>query len=114
MSIAFMPHAGSAMTWLGVGNVDARLFGGDGATSSPKNALPPALGVLGHRLPTMAPQTLELQRGDVLVFATDGIRLSFLETLRLAGSPQQIAERIADDHWTPNDDGLALVVRYLG
>ena len=114
VSIAFLPDGGSLMTWLGIGNVEARVFGGNRANAQPRGALRLASGVLGHGLPAVTPQTLELHRGDVLVFTTDGIHPSFLETLRLSGSAQQIAERLVHDHSKPNDDGLVLVVRYLG
>jgi phosphoserine phosphatase RsbX len=114
ISMAFFPDDQGAMEWLGIGNVEGRVFGGDGADPRPKSALLLASGVVGHELPTVTRETLELSHGDVLVFSTDGIRPSFVESLRLAGSPQEIAERVADDHWRPRDDGLVLVVRYLG
>jgi phosphoserine phosphatase RsbX len=114
MSIAFFPDGVRAVTWLGIGNVEGVVVGGDGAGPRPKFALRLAGGVLGHELPTVTRETLELRRGDVVVFATDGIEPSFVDSLRLAGPPQEIADRIADAHWRPTDDGLVLVVRYLG
>ena len=114
MSLAFFPEDLSAMTWLGIGNVEGRVFGGNGSDHRPKSALRLANGVVGHVLPTVTRETLELRRGDVVVFATDGIGGSFLDSHRPVGSPQEIADRIVRDHWKPTDDGLVLVVRYLG
>jgi hypothetical protein len=114
MSVAYFPDDLGRMTWLGIGNVEGRVFGGDGIDGRPKSALRLSSGVVGHELPMATRETLELCRGDVLVFATDGIGVSFADSLRPAGPPQDIADRIVHDHWKPTDDGLALVVRYLG
>jgi phosphoserine phosphatase RsbX len=114
VSIAFFAAGTSEMTWLGIGNVEGRVFRGDGADPRPKGALRLAAGVVGHELATVTRETVELQRGDVLIFATDGIGASFDNGLRLVGPPQEIADRTLDAHWKPTDDGLVLVVRYLG
>ena len=114
MSMAFFPEGVSAVTWLGIGNVDGAVFGGDGADPRPRFALGLASGVLGHELPTVTREKLELRRGDFVVFTTDGIERSFVDSLRLGGPPQEVADRIADAHWRRTDDGLVLVVRYLG
>jgi phosphoserine phosphatase RsbX len=113
-SIAFFAAATSEMTWLGIGNVEGRVFGVDAARPHPKSALRLATGVVGRELATVTRETLELRRGDVVIFASDGIGASFEEGLSLAGSPQEIAERTLAAHWKPSDDGLVLVVRYLG
>ena len=114
ISMAFFPSDRSALTWLGIGNVEGRVFGRDGTGPRPKSALRVASGVVGHELPTVARETIDLRRGDVLVFATDGIGPSFGDSLRVSGPPQEIADRIAEGHWRATDDGLVLVVRYLG
>ena len=114
MSIAYFPEDLNAMTWLGIGNVEGRVFSGDGTDPGPKRALRLAGGVVGHELPTVTRETLELHHGDVLVFTTDGIAPSFADSLRPAGPPQEIAERIVHDYWKATDDGLVLVVRFLG
>jgi phosphoserine phosphatase RsbX len=113
MSIAYFPEELGVMTWLGIGNVEGRVFGSDGGVPRAKSVLRLAGGVLGHELPTVTRETLELQPGDLVVFATDGIGPSFADSLP-AGAPQEIADRIVNEHWKPTDDGLALVVRYLG
>ena len=114
MSLAFFAAEAGEMTWLGIGNVEGRVFGSERAQPRPKGALRLAGGVVGHELATVTRETLELRRGDVLIFASDGIEASYGDGLNLAGSPQEIAERVLDEHWKPTDDGLVLVVRYLG
>ena len=55
-----------------------------------------------------------MQRGDVLVIATDGVEPDFADGLALAGSPSEIARRALERHRKPTDDALVLVLRYLG
>ena len=114
MCLAFFPAELSVMTWLGIGDVQGTVVRRDGADPRPKRALCLAGGVVGFELPTLRQETLEIGRGDVVVLATDGIRASFVDSLLLAGSPQAIADRAVAAHWKPTDDGLVLVVRYLG
>jgi hypothetical protein len=113
VSLAFFAAGTDEMTWLGIGNVEGKVFGGADADPRPKGSLRLAAGVVGHELSTVAKETLALRRGDVLVFATDGIDGSFADGLTLSGSAQDVAERILGAHWKPADDGLVLVVRYL-
>jgi phosphoserine phosphatase RsbX len=55
----------------------------------------------------------ELTRGDVLIFATDGIRNDFADLLVPLGSCRDIAERVLHEHALGSDDALVLVARYL-
>jgi hypothetical protein len=55
-----------------------------------------------------------LRRGDVLIFATDGIRRDFADYLTTSGSTRDIAERLLERHATATDDALVLVARYMG
>ena len=57
---------------------------------------------------------LQLVPGDLIIFATDGVSSSYSDSISSAGNPQQIAERILDQHAKDNDDALVLVIRYLG
>ena len=114
MSLAFFPDDLDMMTWLGIGDVQGTVVRRDGAYPRAKSALCGTRGVVGRALPPVRCETLELDRGDVVVFATDGIRASFVDSLLLAASPQETAEQAVEDYWKPTDDGLVLVVRYLG
>ncbi|MBA3332309.1 MAG: SpoIIE family protein phosphatase, partial [Actinobacteria bacterium] len=114
ISLAFLSAGTSTITWLGIGSVEGRLLSGDRSAPRPKESLRLVSGVPGHRLPAVRPATLELRRGDILIFATDGIEASFADSLTLSGSPETIAERILANHWKITDDALALVLRYLG
>ena len=77
-------------------------------------------GVLGARLPHLQAAMLAIRPGDLLVFATDGIRADSqteltAETALPAGTAlQPLADRILRRYATGRDDALALVVRYVG
>jgi phosphoserine phosphatase RsbX len=97
----------ASITWVGVGNVEARLL--------PAMAAPILFGgVVGHHLPAVRPSSLPVRRGDVVVMATDGVRADFADGLSLAGAPQAIAERVLEVGSRGDDDALVVVVRWIG
>lgn len=115
IALAYLSTSASTLTWLGVGNVEGRLITGKrGSPVSANASLRLRRGVVGRRLPAVGAATLDIRRGDLLILATDGISSGFGEALDVSGSPQRIAERILTKHWTVADDGLVLVLRYLG
>ena len=114
MSIAFLSAAESTLTWIGIGNVQGWLVAMAPSASSVKSSLPLLSGVLGQQLPTLTTTTLKVRRGDVLIFATDGVATAFVDSLDLIGTPKDIADRILADYGRAGDVALALVVRYLG
>jgi serine/threonine protein phosphatase PrpC len=71
-------------------------------------------GVVGSQLPSLQAAVLPISRGDILFFATDGIRGSFVESLSGRENPQRAANRILENYRTGNDDALVLVVRPAG
>jgi phosphoserine phosphatase RsbX len=113
MSVASFDCKRDVMTWMGVGNVEGRLLRG-GALIRAAESLLLQSGVAGHELPPLSASEVGLQRGDVLIFATDGIRPDFADDLATSGSTREIAERVLEQHATENDDALVLVVRYMG
>jgi serine/threonine protein phosphatase PrpC len=116
VALAYVSTSASTLTWLGVGNVEGRLITSGQRTRQPSaNAsLRLRRGVIGHQLPVIGTATLDIHRGDMLILSTDGITPGFGEALDVSGSSQRIAERILAEHWTVADDGLVLVLRYLG
>ena len=114
MSVATIDTRQSQMTWAGVGNVDAWLLRPHAEGGKVRTSLVPRGGVLGRGVPPLTPVTLSIAPGDVLVFATDGIRDGFVETLSLEDAPQRSAGRIMATHGKGTDDALVLVAKYLG
>ena len=105
---------GGVMTWVGVGGVDAVLLRADPAARPRREALLLAGGVVGYELPRVRASMLEVDRGDTLVVATDGVRPGFAEGVRLGEAPQDAARAVLDRFRTGTDDALVLVARYVG
>jgi negative regulator of sigma-B (phosphoserine phosphatase) len=114
MTLASIDLDDDTMTWVGVGNVEARLFRGQPGTNNPPERILLRSGLIGLELPSAQASTLRLMPGDLLVFATDGIQAGFDEAIRTIGTPQQIAEGILSRHARQVDDALVLAVRYAG
>lgn len=113
LSLASFDSWSDTMTWLGVGNVEARLLRGAQPAPGTESLLLSG-GTVGRALPHLTPQTTQLTRGDVLIFATDGIDPGFADLLVPSGSCHDIADRTLQHHARGFDDALVLVARYLG
>jgi hypothetical protein len=113
LTVASFDARRSAMTWAGVGNVDAELVRA-APTRPPREVLAMRGGVVGFHLPSIHPTTVEVAPGDTLVLATDGIRSTFHGAVPLDFSPAGIAESILALHSRDDDDALVLVARYQG
>jgi phosphoserine phosphatase RsbX len=107
-----VPHG--MMTWLGVGNVQGVLIRAGGQAGSAQEVLMLRGGVVGAQLPPLQAAVLPVSPGDTLVFATDGVRSQFMQSLLGLESPQRAADRILERYYTGNDDALVLVVRLPG
>ncbi len=122
MSVASFLTRDNSMTWVGVGNVEGLLQRGDANGQSPHESLPLRGGVLGYQLPPLRAFVIPVARGDLLIFATDGIRSDFArdsspsDPLRRhpQDGPQHLANRVLAQYGKSTDDALVLVVRYLG
>lgn len=112
LSLAAIDLTNHTMTWLGVGNVEGRLLHAAEPTLVTESLLLRS-GIVGHHLPGLSAQTTNITRGDVLIFATDGIRRDFADFFLPAGSCRDIAERLLHEYALGSDDALVLVVRYL-
>lgn len=113
LSLASINGQEHTVTWLGIGNVESRLL--HGAEPVPlSESLLLHHGIVGHDLPRLTPQTMPVERGDLLIFATDGIHRDFADDLMPRGSCREIADRILKQHALGSDDALVLVARYLG
>ena len=114
MSLASFNGLDNTMTWLGVGNVKGLLLFAPGKTNRPRERLLLRGGVVGYQLPTLRPAALPVKRGDLLVFATDGLRSAFTDGLDLEVPPQEMADHILAHYRRGTDDAMVLVARYVG
>jgi serine phosphatase RsbU (regulator of sigma subunit) len=113
ITAASLSPADGTMTWIAVGNVEGRLVH---PNAEGRGAVEDVLlrgGAAGHELPPLTPVTLPVRRGDLVVFATDGVDASFADGRGLTGAPQQMAERILAEYANDRDDALVAVVRVL-
>jgi len=114
MSIASLDWRDETMAWLAIGNVAGLLLHANNQGSLEREHILMRGGIVGHRLPSLRAASLGLHRGDLLIFATDGIGEGFEEAVRLDARPQEIADRILARYGKTTDDALVLVGRWNG
>lgn len=112
LSIASVDVRHGLMTWLGVGNVHGVLVRADKKLTQETLLL--RGGVIGDHLPQLQAAVLPVGQGDLLVFATDGIRTDFTGTLSALENPQRAADRILKVFGNGSDDALVLALRIAG
>jgi phosphoserine phosphatase RsbX len=114
MSVASFTVSYSLMEWIGVGNVQGVLWRADTKTLKSQEMLLLRAGVVGVHLPPLAAAVLPVRPGDILIFATDGVRGDFAQEPLKANVLQEAAENILERFWKGNDDALVLVARFWG
>lgn len=113
MSLAFINALDETMTWLAIGNVEGVLL--RARPGAGRETVVMRGGVVGYDLPVLRATVTSLNRGDRLVFATDGIRPEFIERLAAGpDDPQELAESVTQQYGKLTDDSLVFVGRYLG
>ncbi len=112
MSLAVLDRIENTITWMGVGNIDGVLV--RGSPLAPNGSIFAHPGVVGYRLPSLQATVTPIAAGDLLILTTDGIRADFVHSFGVDDQPGKIAEFISSNFHKGTDDGLVLVVRYLG
>jgi negative regulator of sigma-B (phosphoserine phosphatase) len=112
ISLASFNARDAMMTWVGIGNVAGFLFRAN--QNLPHETLLLRSGVLGALLPPLQAAMLPIDPGDVLLFATDGVRADISEYIPPNVSLQATAERILAKYNKGIDDALVVVARYRG
>jgi negative regulator of sigma-B (phosphoserine phosphatase) len=113
MTIASIGCSG-LMRWVGVGNVEAHVLRTD--SQGPRRTASAVLygGVLGYRLPDLKVSAVELEPGDLVLMATDGIDADFADHVSPADTVERMAAHIVERCARPHDDALVAAARYLG
>lgn len=114
VSLATFDTRAGVMTWAGIGNVEAVLIRNGRHRPSTRSGLINLRGIVGGELPEIRAQQLPVEPGDILVFATDGIRRDFIDQIDPHRSPAEMARELLMRHAKGSDDALILVVRYRG
>src|SRR5690242_3070055 len=99
MCLADFNARDNTMTWISVGNVEGVLMHFNADPARRRRSVLMRGGVVGDNLPSLRAEVLRISPGDLLIFATDGIKLGFEQALTsgstahlpLTGSPQEIA-----------------------
>jgi phosphoserine phosphatase RsbX len=112
MTLAWFDLVGRTLSWTGVGNVEGRLVHVAAGPHAPTHGALTKGGVVGYNMPSIRVTGTDLEEGDVMVLATDGIDSGFAAAMREGGSAQEIADRILAAHGKQSDDALVVVVRY--
>lgn len=112
MSVASFNVAEETMTWVGVGNVEGVLLRADARATPGHETIVLRGGVVGYELPLLRASTVIVSPGDMLIFATDGVRQGFALGLPVGETAQRLADQILTQYGKQTDDGLALVARY--
>jgi phosphoserine phosphatase RsbX len=111
MTLAWFDVGARTFRWTGVGNVEARLL----RASGPGSESPVILGgVVGYNLPQVRLGTVQFQRDDAVVMATDGVRADYSASLQPGVPAQELADRVLARHGKGTDDALVVVVRCVG
>lgn len=102
------------VTVLGIGNVETVLVRGRESASPPAETMLLRAGVVGYQLPPLRASVLPIHPGDLVLFCTDGIDVSFTNRLSAADPPKHLANRVLAEHGKGTDDALVLAVRFHG
>ncbi len=113
ISIAHFAAEERMLNWLAIGNVAGRVQRRAPVTQFPHESLLLRPGVVGRRPPRAQPSSVRIGRGDVVIFATDGIDPDFIEGIEVEDHVEKIAETLLATHGKSNDDALAFVIRLL-
>ena len=115
MSLAYLGGVQPSLTWLGVGNVEGLVLHAAPNRRPARASLVTRGGIVGGaELPPLRTDVVPMAPGDLLIFATDGIRGGFSEGLQTDATPQQLADEILARYGKGTDDALVLVARYEG
>lgn len=113
-SLAAVDAVAGHLTWAGVGNVEGVLIRAAGGEERTRSGLVTRGGIIGSDLPEVRPQQLPIERGDVLILATDGVRREFVDAPPPQADVQLAASELLARYGKGTDDALILVARYLG
>jgi negative regulator of sigma-B (phosphoserine phosphatase) len=111
MTLAWFDLVAGSLSWTGVGNVEGRLVHANAGPRTPTHGALTKGGVVGYNLPSIRVTGTDLEDGDVMVLATDGIDSGFARAIAAGGPAQEIADRILGAHAKASDDALVVVVR---
>src|SRR5439155_20933318 len=101
--VSLNPQDGTA-SLLGIGNVETVLWRADPAARPRRESVLLRGGVVGYQLPALHATHVSLARGDLLVFATDGVREDFADLVNPLEPTASLVDRIMEQKYRGTDD----------
>jgi serine phosphatase RsbU (regulator of sigma subunit) len=114
MTVVAVNAADETLTALGIGNVETVICRANPHARPPRESVLLRGGVVGYQLPALHASVLAVAAGDLVVFATDGVREDFSDLINPGDRPAQIVEKIMSQKFRGTDDGLVLACKYTG
>jgi serine phosphatase RsbU (regulator of sigma subunit) len=114
MTLASLNTLDDTLALIGIGNVETVVCRASPEMSPRRESVLLRGGVVGYQLPALHASTLPISAGDLIVFATDGVREDFADLIDPRDPMPQLVQRILAKKFRGNDDGLVLGCRYTG
>jgi serine phosphatase RsbU (regulator of sigma subunit) len=114
MTLASLNTLDDTLTVIGIGNVETVVHRANPAANPRRESVLLRGGVVGYQLPALHASIVPMTPGDLVVFATDGVREDFSDLINPQEPIPQLVDRILAKKFRGNDDGLVLGCRYLG
>lgn len=114
MTLASLNTRDDSLTVIGIGNVETAICRASPEMCPRRESVLLRGGVVGYQLPALHANILPISAGDLIVFATDGVREDFADLIDSRDPMPRLVERILEKKFRGNDDGLVLGCRYTG
>ena len=114
LTLVSVNAADNTLSALGIGNVETVIVRARADGRSRVESILLRCGVVGYQLPELQASVLPVAVGDVIVFATDGVREDFVDLVSPLDTPAQLVDKIVSQKYRGTDDGLVLACKYLG
>lgn len=113
IALAAFPIQATDMEWLAVGNIEGILVRGRFGRPG-REMIVQRPGIVGHHMPFLRSAKLPVRPGDMLVFATDGVRREMAQAVSRRGAVrlESGAAELLEEFATGTDDALLLTARY--
>lgn len=113
MTLVALNRLERTATVLGVGNVETMIVHADVRTKPARESVLLRNGVVGYRLPALQTNVVAIAPGDIVVFATDGIREDFGDRLSATEPLPRLVQTLLTQKFRGTDDALILACRVL-
>lgn len=113
MGLALINFWEHTLGWLGVGNVKGVLLLADDKNQIQTQRMIQRSGIVGYKLPFLQVSTVPIEKGDVLLFSTDGVQNSYLDKVDRSKTPEEIVKK-SSSSFKESDDALIFAAKYNG